>query len=422
MTFFSTPTGMNRRHFLSHLAGSTAMAASAFSLAGTLTANAATIKRNHKSCILLWMGGGPPTIDILDMKPGAATGGQYKPISTTGEGQITELMPNVAKQMKHLSIVRSMSTREADHERGSYYMRTGFVPNPNVEHPSYGSVIAHELESKTESLEIPPFVSVGGASSGPGFLGMAYAPFQVDSNGQLRNARARVPEKRMDDRLKLLGMMEDRFERENRGDAAGEHAKVLQNTVSLLTSKQMEAFKVQSEDQQMRDRYGDSGFGRGCLMARRLVEVGVPFVEVNLGGWDLHQNCFTSLQQKLPEVDQAMSALVEDLNSRGLLDDTVILWMGEFGRTPRINANAGRDHWARSWSVVIGGGGITGGKVVGATNEDGTQVITEPYSSEDLMSTVCQAMGIPLNKNFTAANGRPMKIAGGGKIITDLFG
>lgn len=422
MTFFSTPTGMNRRHFLSHLAGSTAMAASAFSLAGTLTANAATIKRNHKSCILLWMGGGPPTIDILDMKPGAATGGQYKPISTTGEGQITELMPNVAKQMKHLSIVRSMSTREADHERGSYYMRTGFVPNPNVEHPSYGSVIAHELESKTESLEIPPFVSVGGASSGPGFLGMAYAPFQVDSNGQLRNARARVPEKRMDDRLKLLGMMEDRFERENRGDAAGEHAKVLQNTVSLLTSKQMEAFKVQTEDQQMRDRYGDSGFGRGCLMARRLVEVGVPFVEVNLGGWDLHQNCFTSLQQKLPEVDQAMSALVEDLNSRGLLDDTVILWMGEFGRTPRINANAGRDHWARSWSVVIGGGGITGGKVVGATNEDGTQVITEPYSSEDLMSTVCQAMGIPLNKNFTAANGRPMKIAGGGKIITDLFG
>ncbi|MCG8449458.1 MAG: DUF1501 domain-containing protein [Pirellulales bacterium] len=421
MTFFATPHGMNRRHFLSHLAGSSAMAAAAFSLTRTLTAHAATLKRNHKSCILMWMGGGPPSIDIWDMKPGAATAGQFKPIGTTGAGQITELLPKVAQQMHHLSIVRSMSTREADHQRGSYYMRTGFVPNPNVQHPSYGAVIAHELESKLHELEIPPFVSIGGASQGPGFLGMAYAPFQVNSNGQVRNASANVAKARMDDRLQLLGLLEKRFERENRGPAATEHAKVLKSTVSLLTSKQMEAFKVQSEPETMRERYGNSGFGRGCLMARRLVEQGVPFVEVNLGGWDLHQNCFDGLTRKLPEVDQAMSALVEDLASRGLLEDTVILWMGEFGRTPRINANAGRDHWARSWSVAIGGGGVAGGKVIGATNEDGTRVITEPYSSEDLMSTVCQAMGISLNKNFTAANGRPMKIAGGGKVITELL-
>ena len=422
MTFFPTPDGMNRRHFLAHLAGSSAMAASAFSLTHTLAANAATLKRNHKSCILMWMGGGPPTIDIWDMKPGAATAGQFKPISTTGDGQITELLPKVAKQMHHLSIVRSMSTREADHERGRYYMHTGFVPNPNVEHPSYGSVISHELESQLGNLEIPPFVSIGGPSTGPGFLGMAYAPFQVNSNGQVQNARAPVDEARMNDRLQLLGMLEKRFERENRGPAAAEHSKVLGNTVSLLTSKQMEAFKVRSEPESMLERYGDTGFGRGCLMARRLVEVGVPFIEVDLGGWDLHQNCFDGLQNKLPEVDQAMSALVQDLSSRGLLEDTVILWMGEFGRTPRINAEAGRDHWARSWSVAIGGGGIAGGKVVGATNEDGTRVTTEPYSSEDLMATVCQAMGISLNKNYTAANGRPMKIAGGGKVITDLFG
>ena len=422
MTFFRTPNGMNRRHFFSHLAGSSAMAMSAFSLTGTMTAQAATLKRNHKSCILMWMGGGPPSIDIWDMKPGAATAGQFKPISTTGEGQITELLPKVAQQMKHLSIVRSMSTREADHQRGSYYMRTGFVPNPNVEHPSYGSVIAHEMETKISELEIPPFVTIGGASEGPGFLGMAYAPFQVDSNGRVRNASARIPQDRMDDRMKLLGLMERRFERENRGPAAGEHAKVLESTVSLLTSKQMEAFKIEGETSQMRDKYGNSGFGRGCLMARRLVEQGVPFIEVNLGGWDLHQNCFDGLTRKMPEVDQALSALVEDLNARGLLEDTVLLWMGEFGRTPRINANAGRDHWARSWSVAIGGGGIAGGKVVGETNEDGTKVITEPYSSEDLMSTVCQAMGLSLNKNFTATNGRPMKIAGGGKVITELFG
>jgi uncharacterized protein (DUF1501 family) len=143
---------------------------------------------------------------------------------------------------------------------------------------------------------------------------------------------------------------------------------------------------------------------------------------VTLGGWDLHQNCFTTLEQKLPELDQGMSALVADLSDRGLLEDTVVLWMGEFGRTPRINEQAGRDHYARAWSVVLGGGGIPGGKVVGATNEDGTQVTTDPFSSEDLMATVCQAMGISLETVFTAANGRPMKIAGGGTAIGELTG
>jgi len=419
---FTTPHGMTRRHFLSHLAGASALAMPALSLTQSMVASAATLKRNHKSCIMLWMGGAPPTIDIWDMKPGAPTGGPNKPISTTGEGQITELLPKVAQQMHRLSIVRSMSTREADHERGRYYMHTGFVPNLNVEHPGYGSVIARELESKLSNLEIPPFVSIGGDSAGPGFLGMAYAPFQVDTNGVVRNAQASVGQARMMDRMQLLGLLEKRFIREKRGPAPAEHAKVLDTTLALLTSSQMEAFKVRKEPELIRETYGNTGFGRGCLMARRLVETGVPFVEVNSDGWDLHQDCFGRLEQKLPEVDQAMSALVADLASRGLLEDTVVLCMGEFGRTPRINGNAGRDHWARSWSVVAGGGGIAGGKVVGATNEDGTRVITEPYSAEDLMSTVCQAMGISLDQNYTAANGRPMKIAGGGKVITELFG
>ena len=419
---YLTPRGMSRRHFLSHLAGSAALAAPAFTLTRALTANAATLKRNHKSCILLWMGGGPPSIDMFDMKPGVSTGGPFKPIATTGEGQINELMPNLAQQMRHLSIVRSMSTREADHERGRYYMHTGYVPNPNIEHPSYGSVVAHQLESKLDSLEIPPFVSIGGASEGPGFLGMAYAPFQVDSNGRVRDADMRVSDQRRQDRMKLLDALETRFIREDRGPAAGEHAKVVKNTLSMMTSEQMEAFNVQQEDQGIKERYGETNFGRGCLMARRLVETGVPFIEVNFGGWDLHQNCFDQLNTKLPELDTAMSALVDDLYQRGLWEDTIVLWMGEFGRTPRINGNSGRDHWARSWSVVVGGGGIPGGRIIGATSEDGTRVTTEPYSSEDLMASVCQAMGISLQTVFTANNGRPMKIAGGGKVITELFG
>jgi uncharacterized protein (DUF1501 family) len=416
-----TPHGMTRRHFAQHLAGAAGLAGSALALGHSLRANADTLKRNHKSCILLWMGGGPPTIDMWDMKPGATTGGQFKPIATAGAGQINELMPQVAKQMKHLSIVRSMSTREADHTRGTYYLHTGFVPNPNVLHPGYGSVVAHELAKQTADLQIPPFVAIGGASEGPGFLGMAYAPFQVDSNGRVRDLETSTDKARMQDRMQLLGILEKRFIDQNRGAAPAEHAKVLQSTLELMTSKQMEAFRVDSEPQAMRDRYGATGFGRGCLMARRLVETGVPFVEVSMGGWDLHQNCFTTLETKLPELDKAMSALVEDLAERGLLEDTVVLWMGEFGRTPRINETAGRDHWARSWSVVLGGGGIPGGQVIGATNEDGTAVTTEPYSSEDLMATVCQTMGISLETVFTASNGRPMKIANGGKVIPELI-
>ena len=187
-SFFKTPAGMTRRHFLEHLAGASALALPAVNFANTLSANARELKRKHKAAILLYMGGGPSTIDIWDMKPGAATGGSFKPIATTGEGQICEHMPLMAKQMKHMAIVRSMSTREADHTRGRYYMHTGYVPNPIIEHPSYGAVVAHELASKTEDLQIPPFVSVGGGSVGPGFLGMTYAPFVVDYNGEVRNA------------------------------------------------------------------------------------------------------------------------------------------------------------------------------------------------------------------------------------------
>jgi len=417
---FMTPSGMTRRHFMGHMAGSAAVASSAFAMTRSLEAGAPTIKRNHKSVILLWMSGGPPTIDIWDLKPGAPTGGPFQPIATKGDMQINQHMPQLAEHMDKLSVVRSMSTREADHSRGSYYMRTAYVPNPNIEHPSYGSVIAHETQDATDDLDIPPFVSIGGSSQGPGFLGMAYAPFQVGSNGQVRNLQMPVDDKRMAGRLAMLDSVEGRFINQRRGMAAVDHARVLEKTRSLLTTDQLEAFKVRNEPEAVQERYGKDGFGRSCLLARRLVESGVPFVEVNLGGWDMHQNCFTSLENRLPTMDNSMSALMEDLAQRGLLDDTIVMWMGEFGRTPRINGNAGRDHYARAWSAVVGGGGLNGGLAVGQTNSDGTRVESEPYSSEDLMATVCDAMGISLQTTFTSNNGRPMKIAGGGKVIREL--
>ncbi len=416
-----TPSGMSRRHFMRHLAGASALALPAFALTRTLRAHAPELSRNNKSAILLWLGGGPPTIDMWDLKPGTPTGGPLKPISTAGDLQISERLPLLAQQMKHLAVVRSMSTREADHDRGRYYMHTGFVPNPNLDYPSYGSVVAHEMESKLPQLEIPPFVAIGGASEGPGFLGMAYAPFRVDANGQIRDAQMGVPWQRMADRMKLLSALETRFIDEKRGSAAEEHAKVIGKTQEMLTSKQLEAFQVRSEPQNVQEKYGNTNFGRGCLMARRLVEVGVPFVEVDFGGWDLHQNCFTTLDTKLPELDKAFSALMEDLSQRGLLASTVVMCMGEFGRTPRINANSGRDHFARAWSVVLGGAAIRGGRAIGKTSADGTSVESEAYSSEDLMATVCHALDISLKTTFTTPSGRPIKIAGGGRVINDLF-
>ena len=422
MTSLTTPKGMTRRHFMSHLSGASAMAVPALSMGQTVLANADDLKKRRKSAILLWMGGGPATIDIWDLKPGAPTGGPFRPIATSGNAQITEHMPLFAKQMHHMSVIRSMSTREADHGRGRYYMHTGYVPNPNIEHPSYGAVLSHQLMHQREELEIPPFVSVGGGSIGPGFLGMAWAPFSVNSNGQVRNLKMGLDDDRLMQRMYALDLIEKGFIGQNRGSAASDHQKILKKTLNLMTSKQMDAFKVASEPEEVKERYGATNFGRGCLMARRLVEQGVPFIEVGLGGWDNHQNIHTTLADtKLPEMDKAMSALVQDLEERGLLEDTAIIWMGEFGRTPRINGNAGRDHWARSWSVAVGGGGLKGGLAIGATNDDGTRVETEPYTSQDVMASVCKGLGISLQTTFTSRSGRPMKIANGGKVIKELF-
>lgn len=398
------------------------MAGTSLALGHTLRAHADELRANHKSAILLWMGGGPSTIDMWDLKPGAVTGGPFRPISTTGDMQICEHLPQIAQQMHHLSVVRSMSTREADHDRGRYYMHTGFVPNPNIEHPSYGSVVAHELMSGRYDLQIPPFVSVGGASQGPGFLGMAWSPFSVGSDGRIRNLDMNLDDTRLMQRMKTLELIEGGFIGQRRGPAAEDHQKILQKTFELMSSQQMEAFKVDQEPEQVKKRYGENGFGRGCLMARRLVEVGVPFIEVDLGGWDNHNGIHDTLtNQLLPTLDQAMSALVEDLDQRDRLKDTVVLWMGEFGRTPVINADAGRDHWARCWSVVVGGGGIKGGLAVGETDAEGRQVTSEPYASEDLMATVCRGLGISLETTYQSKNGRPMKIANGGKLIRELI-
>lgn len=404
-----------RRNFIQ-----TAIGLTSFNFVSTIAANANTLKKNHKSAILLWMNGGPSTIDLWDMKPESNNAGKFKPINTNVNGiDICEHLPLIAQNMDKLNIVRSMSTREADHNRGHYYMHTGYVPSPNMTHPSYGAVISHEIIN--QQLEVPSFVSIGGASVDAGFLGASYNPFIVDSNGNIRNLNFDIENKRLMDRMAVLSDIENNFISENRGDLAKNHRKVLSKTLKTMTSQQMESFKVNKEPKNIQERYGDNSFGKGCLMARRLVELGIPFIEVDFGGWDMHNGIFPALETKLPLMDKAMSALIEDLDSRGLYQDTVVIWMGEFGRTPRINPQAGRDHWAKSWSVVVGGGKFKGGTVVGETNENGTEVTTEQYSSQDLMASVVNSLGISLDTTFTSFSGRPMKIANSGKLIKELF-
>jgi uncharacterized protein (DUF1501 family) len=429
-----TPTGMNRRHFMRHLAA-TAATVPALNFISHVQANAAQLKKNNKACILMWMSGGPPSIDIWDLKPESKNGGEFKPIATKGNLQISEHMPKTAQVMDHLSVVRSMSTREADHGRGRYFMHTSYVPNPTVVHPAFGSVVSYELGPKRKELEIPAFVSIGGGGSSPGFLGMSNAPFLVDTSGRIRNADMDdIQPDRLRQRLSMLEVIEDNFIQSQRGEFPQAHKDIYQKAVNLMTSTQMEAFKVDQEKPETLAMYtgapaqggmmGNGGqFGRGLLMARRLVEAGVPFVEVDFGGWDMHAGVFDALKNRaLPALDAGIAGLVNDLKQRSMLDDVVLVWMGEFGRTPRINQDVGRDHWAATWSVMIGGGGLNGGLAVGATDKDGTSVASDKsYLPGHIWATVAQQLGIPLDTVHQSKRGRPMKIANGEAAIQELI-
>ncbi len=424
---------MKRRHFMQHVATATSTLP-AHRFLSHVNANSSAVRASRKACILLWMGGGPPSIDIFDLKPGSKNGGEFKPVDTAAPGiQICEHMPETAKVFGDLSLVLSMNTREADHNRGRYYMHTSFVPNQSVTHPSFGSVVSYELSDQQKSLEIPAFVSIGGPSGGAGFLGMAHAPFVVDSSGRIRNEPSSENKRRLEGRLAMLRQVESSFIKSGRGDLPKDHLSVYQNAVNLMQSPQMAAFNsnaaapelgLEQESSLTRKLYGQNSFGQGLLMARRLAQVGVPFIEVNMGGWDLHQNLFPALRdQRLPQLDKGLSALVVDLKQRGMLDDVVLVWMGEFGRTPRVNQNGGRDHWAKSWTTLIGGGGLNNGQAIGATDQDGVATAdnSKSYLPGDIWATVAYAMGIPMDTVHTAKNGRPMPLVNGGSPVKELI-
>jgi hypothetical protein len=430
--------GMSRRHFLKHVAGYSLLAVPGLQFIRTLQANAQQLRRNNKSVIILWMGGGPATIDIWDLKPGRPTGGEFREIQTTAAGvRISEHMPRVAQQMRHLAIIRSLTTREGDHMRGTSLMHSSYTPNPAVAYPSLGSVAALEIPKLAgyREISLPAYISVGGGrgAEGPGFLGMNYAPFTVQNPGTppenirapsgLGNSELERSE-RVRRRQRLFYDLEDQFmhgrsphlqtekERAKFADASKAHGDIYRKGFSLVASKEGKVFDLNGEPRRLVDDYGTNNFGRAALLARRLVEAGVSAVEINLGGWDTHNQTFQAHQQRLqPTLDRAMGTLVRDLVERGLWRNTVLVWMGEFGRTPRINQNAGRDHWARCWSVVVGGGAIRGGQAYGATDQDGMSVARDPVDVGDLFATVYRGLGIDPTTQVRDPIGRPYAVA-----------
>ncbi len=379
-----------------------------------LAARAAETRQRHKSCVLLWMDGGPSHKDTFDLRPGTDQGGPYKAIQTATPGiEISEHFPQFARLTNHAAIIRSMSTAEGAHGRAKYNLHTGYREGVGgLIYPSIGSIASKEIGNPEAAL--PNYVAIGNRSYGAGFLGAHYQPLAVNDPARgVENLRAGVGTSQFDSRVSLLEELEQGFNRTHRSTLNQAHQTTVQRAVTLMRDQGIRAFDIAQEPANVREAYGSSKFGEGCLMARRLIEAGVSFVEVSLGGWDTHQNNFERVRQLSGQVDPAMSALIRDLRDRGRLDDTLVIWMGEFGRTPRINQRGpvpGRDHYPRAWSSVMAGGGIKGGQVIGKTDAEAATVTERPVNAIDFLASVCQILGIDYNKQNQAPNGRPIRI------------
>ena len=378
-----------------------------------------------KSIILLWMAGGPSQLETFDPHPDTRIAGGTKAIGTSLKGvRLAQGFEQLADQMERVTLIRSMVSPEGDHERGSYLMKTGYRPDPTVEHPSIGAICCHELP--VGPTEIPRHISIlaGQWPGRGGFLGGEYHAFRIgDPIGKLPDMMATATGKRNLSRLEDLEIAERAFAQGRKLQVdATLHRETLARARVMMGSDQLKAFDLSHEPVSVRREYGETPFGRGCLAARRLIEVGVRCVEVTLDGWDSHVKNHEVHQKLVKQLDPAFSALLRDLTRRNLLDHTVVLCGGEFGRTPKINLAGGRDHWNNGYSLALAGGNLRGGQVLGETDPQGGKDPQRPTKVEDVHATILKAVGLnPSHENIAPVTGRPIKLSAG-KPIQELLG
>jgi hypothetical protein len=378
-----------------------------------------------QSVILLWMAGGPSQLETFDPHPGKEIAGGTAAIKTSVPGiQLAEGYERLAEQMEHVSLVRSVVSKEGDHERGTYMVKTGYQPDPTVVHPSIGAICCHELPELLPNglrTEVPRHVSIfpGPWPGRGGFLGDQFDAFKTfDPVGRVPDVSPCVPTERFQQRLADLQVVERAFARGRRRQVeATLHADTVARASVMMTTEQLKAFDVNHEPEDVRSAYGDTPFGRGCLAARRLIEVGVRCVEVTLSGWDTHAKNHEGCRELAKTLDPAYAALIADLHKRGLLARTIVLCCGEFGRTPTINKLEGRDHWPHGFTMALAGGGLRGGQVIGATDPAGGKEVENPKKVPDVHATILTALGLDPHKENISAAQRPIKLAEGDCII-----
>jgi len=384
---------------------------------------------NDRSVILLWLKGGPFQQDSFDPKPlgNDKLGLKFGPLPTTADGvQLASCMPQLAKQAHHLTLIRSMKGVEKEHTLASYFMQTGYRATGPIQSPSIGSIVSHELGplpmNRAEPDGIPPFISIGSAGFSAGHFGPAHRPYLIWD--PMRGAEnlglpAHVSAADHARRLSWLQAIEE-------GRTPSKMAREIESgrgaALSFMRSKNRAAFDLADESADVRERYGkDDNFGQGCLLARRLVAAGARFVQVELGWFDQHDKHYPAHEKLMARLDRGMAALVDDLHQRGLLDNTIVMAVGEFGRTPEINKNAGRDHFINGFSVALAGGGFKRGYVHGATTEDGHEIRDNPVTVPDLLATLCHDLRIDPEKEFTDQFDRPIKLVDHGKVVREVL-
>lgn len=414
------PLGVTRRSFL-HRVSAGSLAAGTLSFVDLVALQAAELRRDGRAMILLWMAGAPSQFETFDPKPDHENGGGTEVIQTAVPGiQIAKGWERTAQVMGDLAVIRSMTNKEGNHQRATYQLHTGYIPSGSVKHPSFAACVAQQL--RDPDLDLPAVVSVG-PTEGAGFLGVDYEPFVVQNPGQMpQNVSSPVGAQRLQRRLALFNKLEANFAARGGQTVVENQRQLYDKAAGLVLSPQTRAFDISEEPQALRAKYGDSEFGRGCLLARRLVEAGVTFVEVRSNGWDTHDNNFERVSTLASGVDPAFATLIADLKDRGMLDRTTVVWTGEFGRTPKVNARDGRDHYPRVFNSVLAGGGIRGGQVIGASTPDGSAVQDRPVSVPDLLCSLCHSLQIDARRENVSPLGRPMKVVDGGAVVTELFG